>query len=131
MTIDFEKCGGLVPAIVQDAVTKNVLMLGYMNAEAYAKTQETGRVTFFSRSRQKLWTKGEESGNYLALAVRNQFRNVFHSLRTANTGAAEFHYSHLPVLGGHLFIELIIVYFCQFTPHPLFFNSRLCSGPET
>ena len=67
MTIDFEKCGGLVPAIVQDAVTKNVLMLGYMNAEAYAKTQETGRVTFFSRSRQKLWTKGEESGNYLEL----------------------------------------------------------------
>lgn len=67
MTIDFEKCGGLVPAIVQDATTKNVLMLGYMNAEAYAKTQETGRVTFFSRSRQKLWTKGEESGNYLEL----------------------------------------------------------------
>lgn len=67
MTIDFEKCGGLVPAIVQDATTKNVLMLGYMNAEAYAKTQETGCVTFFSRSRQKLWTKGEESGNYLEL----------------------------------------------------------------
>ena len=67
MTIDFEKCGGLVPAIIQDATTKNVLMLGYMNAEAYAKTQETGRVTFFSRSRQKLWTKGEESGNYLEL----------------------------------------------------------------
>ncbi len=67
MTIDFEKCGGLVPAIVQDATTKNVLMLGYMNAEAYAKTQETGRVTFFSRLRQKLWTKGEESGNYLEL----------------------------------------------------------------
>ena len=67
MTIDFEKCGGLVPAIVQDTTTKNVLMLGYMNAEAYAKTQETGRVTFFSRSRQKLWTKGEESGNYLEL----------------------------------------------------------------
>ena len=67
MTIDFEKCGGLVPAIVQDATTKNVLILGYMNAEAYAKTQETGRVTFFSRSRQKLWTKGEESGNYLEL----------------------------------------------------------------
>lgn len=67
MTMDFEKCGGLVPAIVQDATTKNVLMLGYMNAEAYAKTQETGRVTFLSRSRQKLWTKGEESGNYLEL----------------------------------------------------------------
>ena len=67
MTIDFEKCGGLVPAIVQDAVTKNVLMLGYMNAEAYETTLKTGRVTFFSRSRQKLWTKGEESGNYLEL----------------------------------------------------------------
>ena len=67
MTIDFEKSGGLVPAIIQDASTRNVLMLGYMNAEAFEKTLETRRVTFFSRSRQKLWTKGEESGNYLEL----------------------------------------------------------------
>ncbi|MBP3511627.1 MAG: bifunctional phosphoribosyl-AMP cyclohydrolase/phosphoribosyl-ATP diphosphatase HisIE [Prevotella sp.] len=65
--IDFEKMGGLVPAIVQDATTKTVLMLGYMNEEAYAKTVETGKVTFFSRSRQKLWTKGETSGNFLNL----------------------------------------------------------------
>ena len=65
MKIDFEKCGGLVPAIIQDATTKNVLMLGYMNVEAYEKTLKTGLVTFFSRSRQCLWTKGETSGNYL------------------------------------------------------------------
>lgn len=67
MTIDFEKMGGLVPAIIQDANTRQVLMLGYMNAEAYAKTVETGKVTFWSRSRQTLWTKGETSGNFLDL----------------------------------------------------------------
>lgn len=67
MDIDFEKMGGLVPAIVQDATTKNVLMLGYMNKEAYDKTIETKKVTFFSRSRQCLWTKGETSGNFLNL----------------------------------------------------------------
>jgi phosphoribosyl-ATP pyrophosphohydrolase/phosphoribosyl-AMP cyclohydrolase len=67
MKIDFDKEKGLVPAIIQDAVTKKVLMLGYMNNEAYQKTLETGLVTFFSRSRQKLWTKGETSGNYLYL----------------------------------------------------------------
>ena len=67
MKIDFDKCGGLVPAIIQDATTKMVLMLGYMNEEALQKTQETGLVTFFSRSRQCLWTKGETSGNYLHL----------------------------------------------------------------
>ena len=67
MNIDFNKCGGLVPAIIQDAQTKVVLMLGYMNEEALQKTQETGLVTFFSRSRQCLWTKGETSGNYLHL----------------------------------------------------------------
>ena len=65
MNIDFEKMGGLVPAIVQDAVTKNVLMLGFMNEEAYRRTVETGNVTFWSRSRQTLWTKGETSGNLL------------------------------------------------------------------
>lgn len=67
MEIDFEKCGGLVPAIIQDAQTKNVLMMGYMNPEAYQKTLETGKVTFWSRSRQCLWTKGETSGNFLWL----------------------------------------------------------------
>ena len=67
MKIDFEKCGGLVPAIVQDAETKNVLMLGYMNEEAYQKTLDTKKVTFWSRSRKCLWTKGETSGNFLDL----------------------------------------------------------------
>ena len=67
MDIDFGKCGGLVPAIIQDATTNKVLMLGYMNQEALDKTNETGLVTFFSRSRQTLWTKGETSGNYLKL----------------------------------------------------------------
>lgn len=65
LNIDFSKCGGLVPAIIQDAQTKTVLMLGYMNEESLRKTQETGLVTFYSRSRQCLWTKGETSGNYL------------------------------------------------------------------
>ena len=67
MKIDFEKGGSLVPAIVQDAKTEQVLMLGYMNEASLAKTQETGLVTFFSRSRQELWTKGETSGNTLKL----------------------------------------------------------------
>ena len=67
MKVDFEKGGGLVPAIVQDARTEQVLMLGYMNEESLAKTQETGLVTFYSRSRNELWTKGETSGNTLAL----------------------------------------------------------------
>ena len=67
MKIDFEKSGGLVPAIIQDAKTKNVLMLGYMNKEAYDKTIATKKVTFWSRSRNCLWTKGETSGNFLHL----------------------------------------------------------------
>ncbi len=67
MKIDFEKMGGLVPAIIQDAVTKNVLMLGFMNEEAYQKTLDTRHVTFWSRTRQTLWTKGETSGNFLNL----------------------------------------------------------------
>ena len=67
MKIDFEKGGGLVPAIIQDAETKNVLMLGYMNKESLDKTMATGKVTFWSRSRNELWTKGETSGNYLDL----------------------------------------------------------------
>lgn len=67
MDIDFEKSGGLVPAIIQDADTKTVLMLGYMNKEAYEKTVATGLVTFYSRSRKCLWTKGETSNNFLHL----------------------------------------------------------------
>lgn len=67
MKIDFDKMGGLVPAIIQDAVTKNVLMLGFMNEEAHQKTIDTKKVTFWSRTRNCLWTKGETSGNYLNL----------------------------------------------------------------
>ena len=63
--LDFNKMNGLVPAIIQDAETAKVLMLGYMNQEAYDKTTKTGLVTFYSRTRQRLWTKGEESGNFL------------------------------------------------------------------
>ena len=65
--IDFDKSNGLVPAIVQDSKTRQVLMLGYMNKEAYARTKKTGKVTFYSRSKKRLWTKGEESGNFLNL----------------------------------------------------------------
>lgn len=67
MQVDFSKGNGLVPAIVQDALTRRVLMLGYMNEEALTITQERGLVTFFSRSRQTIWTKGETSGNYLSV----------------------------------------------------------------
>lgn len=67
MKIKFDETSGLVPAIIQDAATKNVLMLGYMNQDAYDKTMETALVTFYSRSKQRLWTKGEESGNFLHL----------------------------------------------------------------
>jgi phosphoribosyl-ATP pyrophosphohydrolase/phosphoribosyl-AMP cyclohydrolase len=63
--MDFEKLGGIIPAIIQDAVTDRVLMLGFMNPEALQKTESEGRVTFFSRTKQRLWTKGEESGNFL------------------------------------------------------------------
>lgn len=65
MNIDFDKMGGLVPAIVQDSRTLKVLMLGFMNEEAYKKTLALNKVTFYSRSRKCLWTKGETSGNYL------------------------------------------------------------------
>ena len=65
MELDYNKMGGLVPAIIQDSVTGKVLMLGFMNEEALATTQETGKVTFFSRTKKRLWTKGERSGNFL------------------------------------------------------------------
>ncbi|MDO6473249.1 bifunctional phosphoribosyl-AMP cyclohydrolase/phosphoribosyl-ATP diphosphatase HisIE [Maribacter sp. 1_MG-2023] len=72
-TPNWEKMSdGLVPVIIQDARTKNVLMLGYMNGEALKKTTDSGKVTFFSRSKQRLWTKGEESGNFLNLvSIKN------------------------------------------------------------
>ncbi|WP_299554631.1 bifunctional phosphoribosyl-AMP cyclohydrolase/phosphoribosyl-ATP diphosphatase HisIE [Seonamhaeicola sp.] len=78
---------GLVPAIIQDATTKNVLMLGYMNEEAYQKTIETKQVTFFSRSKQRLWTKGEESGNFLNLVdIKNDCDHDTLLIRVNPTG---------------------------------------------
>ena len=73
MDINFEKnSDGLVPAIIQDATTLKVLMQGYMNQEAYDKTVETGKVTFYSRTKKRLWTKGEESGNFLnVVSIKN------------------------------------------------------------
>jgi phosphoribosyl-ATP pyrophosphohydrolase/phosphoribosyl-AMP cyclohydrolase len=65
--MDFSKLGGLVPAVVQDAVDHDVLMVGFMNEEALERTRQSGYVTFFSRTRQALWTKGETSGNRLAV----------------------------------------------------------------
>ncbi|WP_190808647.1 bifunctional phosphoribosyl-AMP cyclohydrolase/phosphoribosyl-ATP diphosphatase HisIE [Flagellimonas sp. S3867] len=77
MEIDFNKNqDGLVPVIVQDVKTKNVLMLGYMNQEALDATEQTKKVTFYSRSKQRLWTKGEESGNFLELVdIKNDCDN--------------------------------------------------------
>ena len=77
MKIDFTKnTDGLIPAIIQDATTNNVLMLGYMNNKAYEKTLETKKVTFYSRTKQRLWTKGEESGNFLNLVdIKNDCDN--------------------------------------------------------
>lgn len=67
LELDFDKQNGLITAIVQDYQTKRVLMVGYMNQEALSRTLDTGHVTFFSRSRKKLWTKGESSGHYLVM----------------------------------------------------------------
>lgn len=77
MNIDFSKnTDGLIPAIIQDIETKTVLMLGFMNAEAYQKTVDTKKVTFYSRTKQRLWTKGEESGNFLNLIdIKNDCDN--------------------------------------------------------
>ena len=77
MTIDFDKNkDGLVPVIIQDSITKSVLMLGFMNAEAYAKTVQLNQVTFFSRTKKRLWTKGEESGNFLnVVSIKNDCDN--------------------------------------------------------
>ena len=76
MIIKFDTNTGLVPAIIQDAQTKNVLMLGYMNEESYNKTLDSNKVTFYSRSKKRLWTKGEESGNFLDLvSIKNDCDN--------------------------------------------------------
>ena len=70
MKLDFEKMGGLIPAIVQDYNTNKVLMLGFMNEEAYEETKTTGKVTFFSRTKNRIWMKGETSGNTLQVVAR-------------------------------------------------------------
>jgi len=76
MKIHFDKNTGLVPAIIQDHETKNVLMLGYMNQASFDKTLETKKITFYSRSKKRLWTKGEESGNFLHLvSIENDCDN--------------------------------------------------------
>lgn len=76
MEIDFDKVNGLVPAIIQDATTKTVLMLGFMNKEAYEKTLEIGKVTFYSRTKNRLWTKGEQSGHFLhVVSIKNDCDN--------------------------------------------------------
>ncbi len=76
MTIDFDKMNGIVPAIIQDDKTLKVLMLGFMNEEAYKKTVETGKVTFWSRTKQRLWTKGETSGNFMeVVSITNDCDN--------------------------------------------------------
>ena len=84
MKLDFSKCNGLVPAIVQDHQDGRVLMLGFMDGEAFAKTVESGKVTFLSRTRNKLWTKGESSGHYLLVKAdrgRLRPRHVAHPCR--------------------------------------------------
>ena len=92
MEIDFEKQGGLVPAIIQDSITNNVLMLGYMNQEAYEQTIKTGKVTFWSRSRQCLWTKGETSGNFLNLvSIKSDCDNDTLLVRVNPVGPACHH----------------------------------------
>lgn len=76
MNVDFNKMGGLVPAIIQDELTQKVLMLGFMNEEALQKTEEIGKVTFYSRTKKRLWTKGEESGNFLnVVSIKNDCDN--------------------------------------------------------
>lgn len=89
--LDWEKTDGLMPVIVQHAVSGEVLMLGYMNPEALDKTLESGKVTFFSRTKQRLWTKGETSGNFLnVVSIAPDCDN------DTFTGAGESHRANLP-----------------------------------
>lgn len=87
MEINFEKMNGLVPAVIQDAQTRKVLMLGYMNREAYEKTVATGLVTFYSRTRKCLWTKGKTSGNHLkVVSIKNDCDNDTLLIQATPTG---------------------------------------------
>ena len=95
--LDFDKMNGLVPAIIQDADTAKVLMLGFMNREAYDKTVETGKVTFFSRTKNRLWTKGEESGNFLnVVSMKRRLRQgYFADSGTSCRSGLPYGYGHL------------------------------------
>ena len=96
MEIDFDKMDGLVPAVIQDAETKNVLMLGFMNREAYDKTLETGKVTFFSRSKNRLWTKGETSGNFLhVVSIKTTATMIRYSFGYIPRPGVPYRYRHL------------------------------------
>ena len=108
-TLDFTKLDGLIPAVVQDDTSNEVLMVGFMNDEAWRLTQETGFVTFFSRTRNKLWMKGETSGN--RLAVRRIFVDCDDDTvlitverqgdgNVCHTGARTCFYTELPVVGS-------------------------------
>lgn len=92
--IKFEKQDGLVPAVIQDAVTKDVLMLGFMNRDAVEATLRSGKVTFWQRSRQKLWTKGETSGNVLEFVALRVNCNDDSLLILANPVGATCHTGH-------------------------------------
>lgn len=92
MNLDFSKLDGLVPAVIQDSATHEVLMVGFMNAEAFQRTLETGHATFFSRRRQKLWTKGETSGNRLLVEeIRVDCDNDSLVIVARQTGGATCH----------------------------------------
>ena len=95
--LDFDKMNGLVPAIIQDADTAKVLMLGFMNREAYDKTVETGKVTFFSRTKNRLWTKGEESGNFLNVVSMKEDcdKDTFAYSGTSCRSGLPYRYGHL------------------------------------
>lgn len=136
MKIDFEKGGGLVPAIVQDADTLQVLMLGYMSAESVEKTKETGLVTFYSRSRQQLWTKGETSGNVLNLVnmtVDCDFDTVLVKARpagpTCHTGTTSCFGEDGPEgLGFLAYLESLIIGRKNGSPHESY-TAKLLQGP--
>lgn len=92
MKLDFSKLDGLIPAVIQDSQTRDVLMVGFMNAEAFRRTRESGFVTFYSRTRRKLWTKGETSGNRLAVEeVRVDCDRDAVVVLARQTGAATCH----------------------------------------
>ena len=98
--IDFAKMGGLAPAIIQDAANGEILMLGFMNPDAYARTLECGYVTFFSRTRNQLWTKGETSGNRLRVVYSNYLARDAHVV-TVDPATGRSYFPVLGASGGH------------------------------